>query len=271
LVGSLQETYGELLRERPIQFTLNGQLIEPGISLYTHPLCVPFTKTWTIYKNKVYFIQNGEEYEVYDKELLKKRDRASLATLLEGAVECGTIQTTMTKYYYDQEGGELPYNSIHLYRNKRCYGRWDHTYKTRNGAKNYVQSRIDLRGKELAKLLGLTFNKSISDEIVNTETEAFKEFIRHVTKEFNTDRNSPLYAKMEDVAKRAGLVPTMDRATGDNPVDRLPSVRGPVPETARHSIADYIRLHPEIADDKELKALWNHMMREKWIPRPDYH
>ncbi len=271
LAEDIQETYGELLRE----FTVTGPdyttVLTPKPSLYAHPLCSPFTQTWTIYKNRVYFIQNTaqpEEYEVFDQELLKKKGRPSLATLLEGATQCGTIQTTMTKYYHDEEGGELPYNSIHLYRNKRCYGRWDHTYKTRNGAKNYVQSRLDLRSKELAKLLGLTFNKSISDDIVNTETCAFKEFIKHVTKGFNTDKNSPLYEKLETIAREAGIVTTHTKPSATS-MTRVKYLRGDVPDLSRLSMAEYIRLHPEISKEKEFKTLFNRMIQHEWIPSPE--
>jgi hypothetical protein len=275
LAKEIQDTYGDLLRE----FTVTGPnyttTLTPVPSLYTHPLCAPFTQTWKIYKNGLYFIRKideddedvfDQEYEVFDQELLKKKSRPTLASLLKGAVDCGTIQTTMTKFYHDEEGGELPYNSIHLYRNKRCYGKWDHTYKTRNGAKNYVQSRLDLRSKELAKLLGLTFNKSISDDIVNTETCAFKEFIKHVTKGFNTDKNSPLYAKLETIAREAGILTNPSKPDA---MTRVKYLRGDVPEASRLSMAEYIQQHPEISKEKEFKTLFNRMIQHGWIPGPE--
>lgn len=275
LIPALQETYGELLRDRVIDFEIdwmtegvnNRRTIQPSPCLYTHPLCDPFTQTWTIYKNKVYFIQKGEEYEVFDKELLKKRDRPTLETLLEGAIHCGTIQSTMTKFYHDQEGGELPYNSIRLYRNKRCYGKWDHTYKTRNGAKNYVQSRIDIQGKELAKELGLTFNKIIAEDMNNPETLAFKEFIKHATKGFNTDSTSPAFVKLVEVAKAAGIVSRPESTPV--PMTRVKYLRGDVPDASRLSMAEYIQEHPEISKEKEFKTLFNRMIQHGWIPGPE--
>ena len=273
LKSSIQETYEQLLQDTDTTITIHcGEsaiTIQARPCIYTHPLCAPFTTTWTIYKKEVYFIRNGKDYEVYDKGLLKKKDRASLDSLLEGATECGTIQTTMTKFYHEKEGGEIPYNSIHLYRNKRCYGKWDHTYKTRNGAKNYVQSRIDIRSKELAKLLGLTFNKSISDDIVNTETRAFKEFIKHVTKGFNTDSSVSSYAKLEKVAVDAGIITFKDIPQVKEPMTPVKYLRGDVPDRARLSMAEYIEKHPEISKEKEFKTLFNRMIQYGWIPSPD--
>jgi len=277
-IPALQETYGELLRKRPIDFKIHwmkvtegivddySHAIQPGPCLYTHRLCEPFTQTWTIYKNKVYFIQKGEEYEVFDKELLKKRDRPTLETLLDGAIDCGKIQSTMTKFYHDQEGGELPYNSIRLYRNDRCYGKWDHTYKTRNGAKNYVQSRIDIRSKELAKELGLTFNKMIAEDMNNPETQAFKEFIKHVTKGFNTDSTSPAFVKLVEVATQSGI---LSRPESIAPMTRVKYLRGDVPDASRLSMAEYIQEHQEIAKEKEFKTLFNRMIQHGWIPSPE--
>jgi hypothetical protein len=271
LVEQIQETYEDIMRERQLRITVaegeyTKQVAYSKESIYRHPLCLPFTQEWTIYKKDIYFIVMEKEYELYDHGIVKRTERPLLSTLMDGATKCGTIQTTMVKFHHDKYGGTLPYNSIHLYRNKRCYGSWDHLYSIKNGSKNYNQTRIDIYSKELAKRLGLTFNKSISDDIVNVETCAFKEFIKHINKGVNADTSTAAYKKLEQKAMAAGIMEA--RA---EPVPVLVPVkyfRGTLTEEHRLCVIDYLTTHPEITKDEVFKKLFNHMCKERMISVP---
>jgi hypothetical protein len=70
-----------------------------------------------------------------------------------------------------------------------------------NGAKNYNLSRIDIDSKEIAKKLGLTYNKKISEDSTSEETSIFEAFVKESVKGFNADTTTPANLKLYQIAQ----------------------------------------------------------------------
>jgi hypothetical protein len=64
---------------------------------------------------------------------------------------------------------------------------------------------VDFESKYIAKQLGLTFNKDISERLKNKETQAFHCFIDVSVKGFNADTSTQAFAKLVQIAQEEGI------------------------------------------------------------------
>jgi hypothetical protein len=212
LIKEISNIYNDFI-VNGLKIIVNGDEIHPTENIYESVECLPFTRKYTIYAYNVngedtYYMTNGTEYYEYitrENKLkhIDKKEATRKYVDLEEKIEIGQIQSTFTMFKLQEE---LPFGCADIYRNGRLYGSWTKAAGAKlDGNKNYNVSRIDITNKLLAKKLGLTFNKNISEHLTNTETSAFVEFILQSTKGLNSNRSTPAYRKLYDIARNRGL------------------------------------------------------------------
>ena len=212
LIKEISNIYNDFI-VNGLKISVNGYDIHPTENIYEIDECEPFTRKYMIYAYNVngedtYYMTNGIEYYEYitrENKLkhIDKKEATRKYVDLEEKKEIGRIQSTFTMFKPQEE---LPFGRADIYRNGRLYGSWTKAAGAKlDGNKNYNVSRIDITNKSLAKKLGLTFNKNISEHLTNTETSAFVEFILQSTKGLNSNRSTPSYRKLYDIARNKGL------------------------------------------------------------------
>jgi hypothetical protein len=212
LIKAISNIYNHFI-VNGLKIIVNGDEIHPTENIYESVECEPFTRKYTIYAYNMngedtYYMTNGTEYYEYItrenklKHIDKKEAPRKYVDLKEKR-EIGQIQSTFTMFKPQEE---LPFGRADIYRNGRLYGSWTKAAGAKlDGNKNYNVSRIDITNKSLAKKLGLTFNKNISEHLTNTETSAFVEFILQSTKGLNSNRSTHAYKTLYDIARNRGL------------------------------------------------------------------
>ena len=201
LMKELSDTYNDMIQEFGTILKVNGTQVEPKEDLFETRECAPFTRVFRIYKNEEYIMTDGTSYYLYDlvtdaAKSIPKKDKPELSDPI------ATIKSTFT---YFSKILDLPYGVAHLYRKGRRYGSWTSHGSKNNGAKNYNLSRVDFESKYIAKQLGLTFNKDISERLKNKETQAFHCFIDVSVKGFNADTSTQAFAKLVQIAQEEGI------------------------------------------------------------------
>ena len=130
---------------------------------------------------------------------------------IEVSEKIADIKSTFTFYKTYGDNDELPRGHVHLYRKGRRYGYWKGLGSINNGSKNYNITRIDMDSKEVAKKLGLTYNKTIAENMINLETSVFKDFIQIMTDGFNADTSVTANVKLYNIAKRENIEVVFDK------------------------------------------------------------
>jgi hypothetical protein len=144
---------------------------------------------------------NGTSFYMYDPvadaaKFIAKKEHPDLT----GSEALATIKSTFTYFSPMIKKDQLPCGVVHLNRNGRRYGSWTSHGSKNNGSKNYNLSRVDFKSKHVAKQLGLTFNKDISERLKNKETQAFHCFIDVSVKGYNADTSTSAFTKLLQIA-----------------------------------------------------------------------
>jgi hypothetical protein len=251
LIKEISNIYNDFI-VNGLKISVNGDEIHPAENIYESVECEPFTRKYTIYaynmngEDTYYMTNNIEYYEYITRENklkhIDKKEATRKYVDLEEKREIGRIQSTFTMFKPQEE---LPFGRADIYRNGRLYGSWTKAAGAKlDGNKNYNVSRIDITNKSLAKKLGLTFNKNISEHLTNTETSAFVEFILQSTKGLNSNRSTPSYRKLYDIARNKGL-----NTEGKEPTKKgepEPPAPPPQPKPApQHSVEPAVQPEPQ--------------------------
>uniref|UniRef100_A0A6C0D9M9 DNA mismatch repair protein S5 domain-containing protein n=1 Tax=viral metagenome TaxID=1070528 RepID=A0A6C0D9M9_9ZZZZ len=205
LTKHISDIYNDFI-QKGIMIYVNKNLIYPAEDIYECAECAPFTKRFEIYKhNDNYYMKNMNDthYYEYDNKTntIKSIDKKLFKKFVSDKSKPIAYLKTTFVYYKHLPDEELPCGLTDIYRNGRRNGSWLKNGSKNNGSKNYNKSRIDIEDKELAKLLGLTFNKNISENIKNNETSAFQLFISKSCEGLSADTSTASFKKLQEIAK----------------------------------------------------------------------
>ncbi len=220
LISSISNIYNDFIK-KGLNIFVNEKEIHTIPDIFEKTECRPFTRNFTIYEynndgDECYFMTNETEYYVYDNEnnKVKKIDKKNTKKYKD-IREIGKIQSTFTLFDPESES-YLPFGICKIYRNGRLYGSWTKNGARIDGNKNYNISRIDITHKDIAKKLGLTFNKNISENLINNETLAFNAFISKSCEGLTANKSQTPYKKLFEIAQKnklntKGKEPTNDK------------------------------------------------------------
>jgi len=263
--NEISKTYNDIIHGG-IKIKVNGVLIEYQQELYDLPECKPFTENYKIYKYLInkepkYFIKSTTTKSKWhydeDSHTVKNLNQSDYENLLDKTpIQIGSMRGTFCMFVKDLE--ELPRGRTDIYRNGRCYGTWNPLCN--DGNKNYSVSRIDIKSKEIAKQLGLTFNKNISGNQTNTEITAFKEFIKKITNHYNANISTKAYLKLYEIAVKNKLhidenhipssliteTPTIQIVEHPRVIPVVESPTMPLPESSTIQIAEEPQVIPVV-------------------------
>jgi len=237
LTKHISDIYNNFI-QKGIMIYVNKKLIYPAEDIYESPECAPFTRRFEIYKhNDNYYMKNMNDthYYEYDNKTntIKKVDKKVFKkSVPDKSMPIAYLKTTFV-YYKHLPDEDLPCGLTDIYRNGRRNGSWLKNGSKNNGSKNYNKSRIDIDDKELAKLLGLTFNKNISEHIQNNETNAFQLFISKSCEGLSADRSTESFKKLEETAKQCKIDkhgPLVDGSKSIKPESLPKTASNPVSE-----------------------------------------
>jgi hypothetical protein len=213
LIKELSETYNDIIK-KGLNIFINDKQIHEVEDIYESKECKPFTNIGTVYHykaKKYYYITINSNYFWYDSKskkvikLIKGKDQELKKMINDDTTEkIATIKSTITCFKLTDTDIK-PMGHTGIYRNGRRYGNWEKDGSKLDGNKTYNTSRVDISSKELAKKLGLTFNKNISENITNTETIVFHAFIHLLYKGLNANKSTKDYAKLYEIARRHDL------------------------------------------------------------------
>jgi hypothetical protein len=206
LKNVLSYTYNDIINDTHVCLKVNDEQIHYVPDIYDVPECAPFTRNCSVYRyNDAYYLSHEDKYYISEPnaKIIKKKKK-DLNFDIEKALKIADIKTTFT-FYKLKPGDDLPMGHAHIYRKGRRYGYWTGLGSKNNGTKNYNITRIDMDGKDLAKKLGLTYNKNISENNKNFETNTFREFIEIMTSGFNADTSTNANIKLYDIAKKHNI------------------------------------------------------------------
>jgi hypothetical protein len=202
LMKELTDTYNDVIRDRGLVLKVNDHEIRPVLNIYDIPACAPFTRRYKVYQSpdSSYFMTDHTHCYTYCPQT--KKLKSSKWSKNEDAKQIGGITSTFTFY---SDITELPFGRLDIYRKGRLYGCLKELGSKTNGAKNYNLSRIDIESKEIAKKLGLTYNKKISEDSTSEETSIFEAFVKESVKGFNADTTTPANLKLYLIAQTHGI------------------------------------------------------------------
>ena len=242
LITELSNTYNDIIKERGIVMKVNDDRIHGMDNIYEARECIPFTKKYSLYFDQdEYHIIGGNECccatcsKVNTKEcFLYNPNKTKSKTFTKGKMKDSTkladlkLSITTTITMFNSSLDELPYGRVDIFRNGRKIGCWKDSGSKNNGGKNYTVTRIDISRKEVAKKLGLTFNKNVSENNTNIETTFVKSCIEYVTQDFNSDISTPQYKKLFATAKKHNICtnakePSTKAKTEPKPVSKMES------------------------------------------------
>ena len=229
LLKELSDTYNDMLSEHKVALKVNGIMIDCMEDIYETRECAPFTHLFHIYKiEKDYYMSNGSSIYVYDPvtdaaKFIPKKEHPDLS----GTNPLASIKSTFTYFSPRIKKDHLPCGVVHLNRNGRRYGSWTSHGSKNNGSKNYNLSRVDFESKYVAKQLGLTFNKDISERLKNKETQAFHCFIDVSVKGYNADTSTSAFTKLLQIAQTENIPVPEERKSLEEP--KQPKPKPPKP------------------------------------------
>lgn len=213
LIKELSETYNDIIK-KGINIFINDKQIHEVEDIYESKECKPFTNIGTVYHYKpknYYYITTNSNYYWYDNKtekvikLTKGKDQELKKMIDDDTTEkLGTIKSTITCFKLTDTDIK-PMGHTGIYRNGRRYGKWEKNGSKLDGNKTYNTSRVDISSKDLAKQLGLTFNKNISENIINNVTIVFHAFINLLYKGLNANKSTKDYVKLYEIARRHDL------------------------------------------------------------------
>jgi hypothetical protein len=204
LKNELSSTYNDIINDTHVCLKVNDEQIHYVPDVYDDPECAPFTRKGVVYKhNDAYYLSYEDKYYISEPNVKITKGKKKDMVDIEKSEKIADIKTTFTFYKLNLE--DLPMGHAHLYRKGRRYGYWTGLGSKNNGTKNYNITRIDMDKKEIAKKLGLTYNKNITENMINFETQTFREFIKIMTDGFNADTSTTANLKLYNVAKKHNI------------------------------------------------------------------
>jgi hypothetical protein len=248
LIKNISFTYSEILEKNEVVIRVNDIKVEPIMSFFKEKECIPYNRECKIFRlyNKetrdiIYIGFYGKESKIYNKvtKRLNKIKEGDIKKIYlekgyeyaycfnEKELECIKIQSTFTMYHplmmtKDEAAENMPRNRILIYRDGRLYGNW-HNEKSNDGCGNFTDTRIDFKSKVIAKNLGLTFNKNISQSLKNELSNVVKQFFLELKRGFNASTDSKANEKLYDIAIENNLSVCKGGNDEDNVlIDRRP-------------------------------------------------
>lgn len=222
----ITKTYSELLKIKPVNLFLNEEKIEPLPCFFEEPECSIFNRVVKIYKLKNGSLEviygyfpylEKDNYKIVNNKTgcLKKISYTDIQglylnnnykyvdTFTEENKYCMLLECTFTMYnpkMRTKKGAQIymPRNRIMVYRDGRLYGEWSKE-KSNDGNHNFNDTRVILSSKRILTELGLTFNKHMSQHVVNNTYNALWKLFLEIRKGFNANTstldNERLYVK----------------------------------------------------------------------------
>jgi hypothetical protein len=268
LKKELSETYKDIIKDGVLK--VNGEQIHCIPDIYDDPYCLPFTRNGTVYKyEELYYLFYEDKYYIFEpanenvknkKKVPKGIKKKDCLMNIDVSEKIADIKSTFTFYKTYGDNDELPRGHVHLYRKGRRYGYWKGLGSINNGSKNYNITRIDMDSKEVAKKLGLTYNKNIAENMINLETSVFKEFIQIMTDGFTADTSVSANVKLYNIAKRENIEVVFDKLPTSIKQKEEPSTK-----TVRGSKVEKV----EKVVEKVEKPIEKHVIVEKVIEKPE--
>ena len=222
IINDMSSTYNSILQKREIRMYVQGKRIHYKAPVYDNERCKPFTREGKIYKSgDTYYMIERENHIIYNNKLGKlytTQQAKKEAKLIKDPVEIGNAITTFVfwcdefaywREHKDSDNPMFPNGKIDINRQGRKLGTW-FLKQSKNGSKNYNQSEITIYTKKIAEQMGLTYNKNISNDHSNNLTNALRQFVEHLSKDFNADTSTPQFEKLERVARRQGLIHNLE-------------------------------------------------------------
>lgn len=221
IIDDMSDTYNSILQERHIRMYVQGKRIHYKAPVYENEQCKPFTREGKIYQSgETYYMIVRGDHIIYNNKLGKlytTQQAKKEAKLMKDPVEIGNARSTFVfwcdEFVYWREHKDakvdLPFGKIDINRQGRKLGTW-FLKSSRNGSKNYNESEITIYTKKIAEQMGLTYNKNISNDHSNNLTNALRQFVEHLSKDFNADTSTPQFEKLESVARRQGLIHNLE-------------------------------------------------------------
>jgi hypothetical protein len=213
--------------------------------IYDKPECAPFTRRYTLHQytkdTLQYYMMDAKDCFLYcaNTKKLKTIKKSKCQFEEEHTKQIGTITSTYAYYSPDIDPSDLPCGKAQIYRKGRHYGSWTKNGSKNNGSKNYNLARVDIESKDLAKKLGLTYNKKMLEDFTSEETSAFNSFIKESMDGFNADTGNKgehiaLYriAIKHGIRVDVGKLPTSLRPPSPQPAPVPVPVPQPVPTPA---------------------------------------
>ena len=257
IIKNISLTYGEILESGNVEIIVNNEVVKPHMSLFKEKECIPFNRECSIYRlinyetKDIKFVGKFRKYvdgdlettyKFYNKETrkLNKCKEEVFKNLLDSGYEytlcfndefeCLRFKSTFTMYHplmIDEKNARenIPRSRILIYRDGRLYGNW-HKENSNDGCGNFTVTRMDFKSKEIAKNLGLTFNKNISQNINNDLYYILKQFYLELKKGFNASTDTSANVKLYEIARQNDIPVSKGNITGDegiNLLDRRPT------------------------------------------------
>ena len=227
LKNELNEIYNNIIKQNNCNIFVNNEKLKVLYSFFDHDNCKPFNRTAYLFtvlekstNKELYFYKYNQTFKIFNRntekfnnytynEFEKKIGDKSyeyLDSFSNKKKYSAIINTTFTKFHPKfncendkREKDDMPRNILKLYRDGRKYGDWD-LKKRSNGSNNYTASEIHIKSKKLARDLGLTFNKAISNIHNNIICSVIDCLKTEICKGFTADSNRKEYVKLYDIA-----------------------------------------------------------------------
>jgi len=233
LENSIKKTYGRILLKRKddLNLKLNDKKIEGEEDIYYKEECKPFTQEKRIIikkglNEKAIFLEKNEE----ENKFRKFNEETGNYKIIKGKElkDIMALENYFTTGYLDQEDNSMiniigtgtqfcpdmnrkdtiyPKGETEIYKLSRFHGSINQD--SSNGAKNYVKMCLEFESKDLGKLFGANYNKTINFRKDNEFTKAVKQSIKEMSSSLEYDTSNKKAEKAYEKAIEFGItVPT---------------------------------------------------------------
>ena len=227
----ITKSYNKLLikKKDTLQIRVNGSLVTPLPEYFDIPQCIPFNivrhilikkgsdnKPILLEKNKI--SDTKFKYREYNGTTKQWRAISSAGDIrvyldLPNYYSNGymsddgtmmTLKATGIMFIQHLSNVELPKGNTKIYKIDRYHGCYMDTNNS-NGAKNYVYIELLLKSKELGKVLGATYKKTIDLNKTNDITEQLKANIKNLSSLLEYDTSTPKAERHYKTALKYGI------------------------------------------------------------------
>lgn len=233
LSNSIRKTYSKILlsKKDTLKLVLNGNIIQGTESVFTKNNCKPFTieRHLIIKKGKddrPIFIEYNPIEDNKDKQHRKYKTETGKYSQIKGKEKdnimkmdnyfqtgylCETrsmvvMLGTGTQFLEENSINttKLPKGELMIYKLDRFHGSIPD--ESSNGAKNYVAMEMKYKSKELGKLFGSNYNKTINFNRDNEFTKAVKQLKSEISSSLAYDTSTPKAWKIYEKALQHEIV-----------------------------------------------------------------